>query len=268
MSKPPRSANGRPEIHFLVEGEGPFVTLVHGVGASLGSWDDIVPALAERFTVVRLDLRGHGRSDRIAGECTLEDLAADVRHVWDTLGIEKTYLAGFSLGGLIAQWLALSHPERIDKLAIISAVAGRTPEEREKVAERLALLKSAGISGISAAAEERWFTPAFRADHPERVRQVMAELLANDPQSYAAAYTVFATSDLADRLTEIRHPTLIITGENDVGSNTRMARMMHERIARSSLFILPGLRHNLLVEAPDRVRELLLGHFRAEAPLA
>jgi 3-oxoadipate enol-lactonase len=256
-----RSQDDRPHIHYQVEGAGPRVTLVHGVGADLHSWKEVAARLAPSFTVVRLDLRGHGHSGRIVGDCTLDDLVSDVRLVWDRLGIEKTHLAGFSLGGLIAQSLALSDPERIDRLAIISAVAERTPEEREKVVGRLALLKEQGIAAITAAAEERWFTAGFRAAHPDRVQRRMAELLANDPQSYAAAYTVFATSDLGDRLGEITHPTLVVTGEHDVGSNTRMARLMHERIAGSSLVILPGLRHSVLAEAPDAIADLLVEHF-------
>jgi len=249
-----------PFIHHIASGKGPTVTLVHGVGANLQSWDEVARLLEPHFTVVRLDLRGHGRSGRIT-TCTLDDLAADVRHVWDARGIGKSHLAGFSLGGLIAQSLALSDPERIDRLAILSAVAGRTDDERAKVVGRLKLLQDGGIAAVTAAAEERWFTAEFRAQHPQRVAQRMAELLANDPASYAAAYTVFASSDLGDRLGAIRHPTLIATGENDVGSNTRMARMMHERIKDSRLEILPRLRHSVLVEAPERIAELLLRHF-------
>ena len=256
---------GAPSIHYVVSGRGPAVTLVHGVGANLQSWDEVALRLEAHFTVVRMDLRGHGRSGAIAGACTLDDLAADVRHVWDDLGLARSHLAGFSLGGLIAQSLALSDAVRIGRLAILSAVAGRTEAERAKVVGRLKLLAEGGIAAVSAAAEERWFTPEFRATHPERVKQRMAELMANDPVSYAAAYTVFATSDLAHRLAEIRHPTLVATGENDVGSNTRMARMMHDRIAGSRLVILPGLRHSVLVEAPDAVAKLFNEHFAADA---
>jgi pimeloyl-ACP methyl ester carboxylesterase len=250
-----------PAIHHVAAGQGPFVTLVHGVGANLQSWDEVAQRLEPHFTVVRLDLRGHGQSGRIT-TCTLDDLASDVRRVWDARGIKKSHLVGFSLGGLIAQSLALSDPNRIDRLVILSAVAGRTAEERAKVVGRLKLLKEGGIPAVTAAAEERWFTAEFRARHPERVQQRMAELLANDVPSYAAAYTVFATSDLGDRLSEIRHPTLIATGEHDVGSNTRMAHMMHERINGSRLEILPGLRHSVLVEAPARIAELFIEHFR------
>jgi pimeloyl-ACP methyl ester carboxylesterase len=255
-----RSEISDPAIHHVASGAGPHVTLVHGVGANLQSWDEVTRRLEPHFTVVRLDLRGHGHSGRIV-DCTLDDLAADVRRVWDARGIRRSHLAGFSLGGLIAQSLALTDPDRIDRLAILSAVAGRTEEERAKVGGRLKLLREGGIAAVTAAAEERWFTSEFRAQHPERVQQRMSELLANDPTSYAAAYTVFATSDLGDRLGEIRHPTLIATGENDVGSNTRMARMMHERIKGSRLVILPRLRHSVLVEAPDTIADLLIDHF-------
>ncbi len=254
------TSSRQPAIHYAVSGQGPYVTLVHGVGANLQSWDETTKRLESRFTVVRLDLRGHGRSGRIV-DCTLDDLASDVRHVWDTLGIAKSHLAGFSLGGLIAQSLALTDANRIDRVVILSAVAGRTVEERGKVVGRLKLLKEGGIAAVTTAAEERWFTPEFRAKHPERIQQRMTELLANDAVSYAAAYTVFATSDLGDRLSEIRHPTLVATGENDVGSNTRMARMMHERIKGSRLVILPRLRHSVLVEVPDLIADLLIEHF-------
>jgi (E)-2-((N-methylformamido)methylene)succinate hydrolase len=260
-SKPTSAAFGQSVLHYVVSGKGPHVTLIHGVGANLQSWDEVAKCLEPHFTVVRLDLRGHGRSGRIVGTCTLDDLACGVRRVWDDLGLAKSHLAGFSLGGLIAQSLALSDAGRIDRLAILSAVAGRTDEERGKVVGRLKLLQEGGIAAVSAAAEERWFTAAFRAKYPERIARRMAELLANDPASYAAAYTVFATSDLGHRLAEIRHPTLIATGENDVGSNQRMARMMHAEIKNSRLEILPHLRHSVLVEAPDQIAELLITHF-------
>ena len=146
--------NSAPFINHVASGKGPCVTLVHGVGANLQSWDEVVRLLEPHFTVVRLDLRGHGKSGRIT-TCTLDDLASDVHRVWEARGINKTHLAGFSLGGLIAQSLALSDPDRIDRLAILSAVAGRTEDERSKVVGRLKLLKEGGIPAVTAAAEER-----------------------------------------------------------------------------------------------------------------
>ena len=125
------------------------------------SWDEIAPGLAQRFRVLRLDLRGHGRSGRIEGDCTLDDFVRDLLDVMDAAGVDKAHVVGFSLGGLIAQGIALSHPDRVDRLALISAVAGRTEEERAKVRARLEILRNEGIAAITAAAQERWFTPGF-----------------------------------------------------------------------------------------------------------
>jgi len=245
------------EIHYVSEGAGPPVTLVHGVGSNLGSWDPIAKRLAEKYRVVRLDLRGHGLSSRIE-TCSLDSFLDDVSLVLDTLGIERTHLAGFSLGGMIAQAFVLAHPERVDKLAFISAVAGRTPEERANVMSRARKVHAEGIASVVTAAEDRWFTEVFRKAHPEVVRERLEELKANDHRSYAAAYSVFAAGDIGDRLHAIRRPTLIVTGEYDVGSNTRMARFMHKAIPGSTLRILPGLKHSVLLEAPDTISQLLL----------
>ena len=118
------------------------------------------------------------------------------------------------------------------------------------------------------AAVERWFTPAFRAAHPELVDKRVRKVLANDPLGYAAAYRVFAMSEFADRLEYIAAPTLIVTGEHDPGSSVRMARLMRDRIPDSLIRVLPDLRHSLLVEAPGLVATLvddfLAGRLRSE----
>jgi pimeloyl-ACP methyl ester carboxylesterase len=93
-------------IHYVEEGSGSPVLLVHGVGANLRSWDEIAPVLARRHRVLRLDLRGHGQSGRIV-QCTLDDFVADVVAVLDAAGIPRVHLVGFSLGGMITQAAAL-----------------------------------------------------------------------------------------------------------------------------------------------------------------
>jgi pimeloyl-ACP methyl ester carboxylesterase len=98
--------------------------------------------------------------------------------------------------------------------------------------------------------------------NPDLVQRRMLQLQENHTVSYAAAYTVFSTSDLGDRLHAIRAPTLIATGEHDVGSNTRMARFMHAQIPGSRLAILPSLHHGVLVEAPDLVTRVVSDFLR------
>ncbi|HXA21895.1 MAG TPA: alpha/beta fold hydrolase [Acetobacteraceae bacterium] len=238
-------------------GEKPPVMLIHGVGADGTSWDQIAAALAPAFRVLRLDLRGHGQSGHIEGALTLDDLVRDVVDALNTCAVPAGHIVGFSLGGMIAQALALQHADRVQRLVLLSAVAGRTAEERERVQARLAILREQGIAAITGAAQDRWFTPEFIARNPDLVQRRMLQLRENHAPSYAAAYTVFSTSDLGDRLHAIRVPTLIATGEHDVGSNTRMARFMHAQIPGSRLEILPGLRHSILVEAPELVTRLV-----------
>ncbi len=244
-------------LRCTVEGSGPPLTLIHGVGASLEAWDGVAARLRDRYRVVRYDQRGHGRSEKVPGRYTVEDFSGDLCGLLDVLGIARTHVAGHSLGGLVAQSFALEHPERLDRLALVSAVAGRTADERKRVGERLAMVAS-GIAGDHFRASlDRWFTDEFRAANPKLLEEYAARNQANDPGCYAAAYRVLAETDLIDRLAQITAPTLVTTGEHDQGSNPRMARLMHERIAGSVLRILPVLRHSILVEAPDTVATLL-----------
>jgi len=246
------------ELNYRDEGTGQALLLIHGVGANLQSWDEVAPHLTPRFRVIRADLRGHGKSPLLREPYSLERFAADQIALLDRLGIETAHVVGFSLGGLIAQTLALDWPARVERLGLLSAVAGRTEEERAKVVSRLAVIREEGIVAVTGASRERWFTPEFAAAHPDRIAARIEELIANDKESYLEAYRVFGQSENAPRLHEIGHKTLVLTGENDVGSNTRMAHLMHDRIRNSRLKILPRLKHSILVEAPDEIGKILL----------
>jgi pimeloyl-ACP methyl ester carboxylesterase len=250
------------ETRYAVEGDGPPVLLIHGVGARLDNWDRVAVLLARHFKVVRYDLRGHGKSSKVSGPYSLEMFADDASALLDHLGIARAHIAGHSLGGMIAITFARKHPRRVDRLAVLSAAAGRTEEERRKVKERIALIAS-GIPGDHFKNSlSRWFTDEFRAANPALMDQYAARNRENDPACYAAAYTVLATGEVAPDLPHVKAPTLVFTGEHDLGSNPRMSRFIHEGIAGSELRILPRLRHSILIEAPDIVAGLLEPFFQ------
>lgn len=246
------------EIASRSEGAGAPLVLIHGVGGDSSNWDDIVPQLAPKFRVITVDLRGHGRSPPIRSACTVKDLARDVTQVMEALEVRSAHVAGFSLGGQVAQSIALEWPQRVEKLALVSTVAGRTDAERAGAASRLQLLKDEGLAAIAAANRDRWFTDDFQKRHPAKVELRVRQLMQTDAQSYLHAFTVFATTELAPRLGEIRAPTLIVTGEHDAAATPRMAQLMHKQIENSRLRILPGLRHSLLIESPGQVAGLLV----------
>jgi pimeloyl-ACP methyl ester carboxylesterase len=243
--------------NIVQTGSGPSLVLVHGLGGNLHSWDIISAAMEKRFTVLRYDLRGHGGSHNPPGPWQLDDFVDDLEEVLAGCSDDPVRLAGFSLGGLISQGYTLRHPAAVSKLVIISAVAGRTEAERQKVVERVRNLERGDLDTNIELALERWFSPHFREQHPDRVQARLEALKANDPGGYLNAYRVFGLGDLAQELHKIQCPTLVMTGEFDPGSNVRMAELMHQQIAGSKLEILPAVRHSVLVEAPQLVAQRL-----------
>ena len=245
------------KIAYRRGGRGPAVLLIHGVGGDAGNWDAIAARLRERFDVIAMDLRGHGASDLITGPLDAHDLARDAAHVLDQCGVGRCAVVGMSLGGTVAQALALDHPERVDRLAVIATVCGRTPEEQARARDRIAFLRQHGTAGIAEANRERWFTDAFRREHPEIVERRVEQVKACDAASYLHAFTVFCTTDFVDRLGDIRVPTLVIAGEHDLAATPRMAQLMAERMADAEAHVLPRMRHSLLIEAGEQVTGLL-----------
>lgn len=254
------------QMRYRLEGTGPVIVLVHGVGGSLEDWNRVATGLSEHHTVLRLDQRGHGQSDKLPGPYELEDFVEDLHDLVRQLGIARFDLAGFSLGGLVVQGFALAYPDMVDRLILLSTVAGRTEDERKRVLDRLDIVAN-GIPGQHFEnSVGRWFTEEFQKANPEIIAAYAKRSRENDPAAYAAAYRVLATYDLADRLSGIKTPTLIATAEHDIGSNPRMAKLMHDRIAGSKLHIFPGLRHSILTEAPQTVFEVMRDFLSSDRP--
>ncbi|QEL22251.1 alpha/beta fold hydrolase [Bosea sp. F3-2] len=244
-------------LNYRIEGQGEPLICIHGVGSYLEAWEGVVERLSDRFRILTFDLRGHGRSSKVRGRYEIDDFIGDVLALADHAGFETFNLAGFSLGGLIAQRLALTHQDRIRRLVLLATVAGRTEEERERVAARLAALQAGDRGSHYDASLSRWLTEGFQARNPELIAKLRQRNAENDPECYAAAYRVLAQTDFGGLLDQIRVPVLIATGEHDAGSNPRMALYMHERISASKLHILSGLRHSILTEAPEQVAGLM-----------
>ena len=256
---------GANAFHVRRSGTGDSIVLLHGVGADIETWDGVVAALGDGFDVLSLDQRGHGRSHKPSGPFVLEDFVEDLHGVLNALEFSTISLAGFSLGGLVAQAFALKYPERLNKLALISTVAGRTDEERARVLARAETLSQQGAGAHLSEAVTRWFTDGFIASRPDVLEWRRQKSLQNDPAAYAAAYRVLAESDLANEIHRITAPTLVMTGECDAGSTPRMAELLAARISRAECVILPELKHSVLLEAPDLIASEL-HRFLAASP--
>ena len=112
-------------LAYTVDGpaDAPVLVLSNSLGTDLGMWEPQVAALAERLRVVRYDSRGHGRSDAPGGEYSIDQLGRDLVAVLDALGVERAAVCGVSLGGLVAQWVAIHYPERVERAVFANTAA-------------------------------------------------------------------------------------------------------------------------------------------------
>lgn len=250
------------------DGKGKPVVLIHGLGMDRHMWKSQVDGLSQRYRVVTYDNIGHGETEKPTGPYNLSLFADQVCDVANKAGLDKFALVGFSLGGLIAQTFALTHPDRLGALVIMNAVYDRTPEERAAVIARADAIDVEGPNATVDAAIERWLTPEFRKARPEVEALVRKRVTTNDHEAYAAAYRVFAEADpeMSGRLGGIKCPTLVITAEHDKGSNPRMAKQMAAEIPNAKLAILPRLRHLAPMEGVEEMNAALLSFFAEAYP--
>ena len=248
------------DTSILIEGDGPPVILVHGMGLNLQMWDWQMPRLRDRFRVIRYDLLGHGDSDKPVKRYDMADLVDQLGRVMDADGLDRAAIVGFSLGGLIVRAFALAHPDRVTALAILNSAHARNETERAGMMERLALATREGHLATVEPAIRRWFTEDFIVRHPEIIDQVRRWMADNDSEVYPLVYRVLAEGDgpLARSITAIRCPTLVLACEDDAGNSPDMARRMAALIPDACAAIVPGLKHMGLVEKPEAISDILV----------
>ena len=247
--------------HFHIDGEGPAVVLVHGVGLDLDMWAAQAAALARHYTVIRYDMLGHGGSAKPPGKLRLSSYITQLEMVHRYFRLGRSVVVGFSMGALVGRAFAFAHPERLAGLALLNGVYDRTPAELDAIRARLQLAETDGPEALIEAALARWLSPEFRAAAPDAVAAIEDRLRANDRHGFLAAYRVFIEADeaAAGPLTALSCPALVITGEKDQGSTSAMAAAMAAAIPDAELHVLPGLAHLAPIEGADAVNALLLG---------
>jgi 3-oxoadipate enol-lactonase len=260
------SANGI-STQYLLEGPpgAPVVAFSHSLAANLHLWDAQAAALAGRYRVLRYDIRGHGGSDVPVPPYTLEQMADDLHGLLQALGITETHFVGLSMGGLIGMTLALRFPLAVQSLVLADTTACYGPRMTPMWDDRIRVAEAQGIEPLLDRTMEAWFTPPFRAQHPEVIDRIRAMLRPTDVRGYVGAIRAIGYVDLREAIGAIRCPTLILVGEDDKGTDITMANTMHDRIAGSELAVLPKAAHCSCVEAADAFTRALLGFLQKVA---
>lgn len=238
-------------------GDGPPLLLVQGLGYGRWGWQPIVPLLARRHRVLVFDNRGIGDSDKPPGPYTAAEMAGDALAVLDAAGVASAHVLGASLGGAVAQELALRHAERLEKLVLVATMSGMT-NMHPIPAPTLRLMAEAPTLD-PADALRRFIENALEPEpDPALVEQLVELRTANppDPAGWAAQAGIWSSFDVWDELPSIGLPTLVVQGEGDVVVDPRNAALLAERIPGARLELVPG-GHLFLWNRPDEFAELV-----------
>jgi 3-oxoadipate enol-lactonase len=228
----------------------PVLVLANSLAATLEMWDAQVPALTDRFRVLRYDHPGHGYSGvgQIDG---IESLARGVIELLDGLELDRASFCGVSIGGAVGMRLALDAPTRFDRLVLACTSARFGPPEFWQ--ERADLVRAEGVAAVADVVLERWFTPDY-AD-VQRFREMF---LATDAVAYAQCCEAIRDWDARDALHAVRSPTLVISAADDPSTPPEHQALIAEAIPGARLETIPGARHLANAEFPDAFNELVL----------
>jgi 3-oxoadipate enol-lactonase len=244
-------------LRYELSGKGDrTLVLVHEMGGSLDSWDEVAPRFAASRRVLRYDTRGAGLSQKIRGELGIDTMADDIAALLDALGIKgKVALAGIAVGGAIALHFAARYPERASAVVVGSPATGVAAERRVKALERVAQIEASGMTFAVEDSMLNGYAPELR-DDLKRFERFRARWLGNDPLSYATIWRMLASTEMQDELAALRCPVLVIGGSLD--------RVRPPALAEATAKAIPGARyielrtgHYMAVQTPDLIAECI-----------
>ncbi len=251
---------------YSVEGEGPPLFLIHGIGAARNTWRKALPILTPHFTVVTYDLRGHGESPMPQQPFGLDELVAYLEAVRERTGFERAHFAGHSLGGMIGPAYARAFPDRVLSLALLSTAAFRTEDDSAKVKGVVQAMRAQSVPEILATLASRWFTDAFIAASPEVVQGRMDQVVGTDAEIFLNVFDIYASTEMAPWLHEIAAPALVLTGENDGGCPPRLNEQITRAMPSAALVVLPEVKHSIMLECGDVVAQHMLSFIKGLTP--
>jgi 3-oxoadipate enol-lactonase len=244
-------------LNYVIEGEGPWVTLAHSLASDLSLLQAQAELLAKHYKVLRIDLRGHGKSPAPQPPYSMVDLAADVQALFEKLGIKATEWLGVSLGGMIGMVHALSYPGVITRMVLADTTSGYPQEAFGSWRDRIGIAKERGTAALADGTLSRWFTPEFRERSPE-VAATWTKAIASTPTNgFVGCCQAIIGYNIAADISNIRVPTLVIVGEEDEATPPVMARALANGIPGAKFAVIPSAAHQANIEQPAQFNALV-----------
>ena len=245
------------QLFFRDEGprDAPAVVLLHSLATHGELWALQQSVWSACFRVLSIDLPGHGRSSHVRGDDSLEDMAAQVLGTLDSRGVARASFVGVSLGGMVAQAIALNRPDRVESL-VLAHCGARTEDAVKKIwDQRIKQVEDEGMSAQVQSTLARWVPREFATSSPMTLQWV-AEIIRHTPiEGYVSAIRAIQALDHLDRIHLIKVPTLVVAGDEDIAVTPGMASTLAHGIAGSELMILEGAGHLGNVQTPHLFSE-------------
>lgn len=250
------------DMYYEVHGKGEPLLLIMGLGSDLTSWILQIPDFSKKYQVIAFDNRGVGRTDAPDMPYSIAMMADDTIGLLDALGIERAHILGLSMGGMIAQELALKYPRRVKRLVLAATAAGPYAWGMHLLGSMLRLAQEGVAPETLTSLRVSWlFTDKF-FENPALVRTVIDTMLANPhPQpvhAYARQFAAANEHDTRRRIGQITAPTLVIVGRKDILLPVKMSEELAAGIPSSELVVLEGGGHGFLVEIAGKFNQAVM----------
>jgi 3-oxoadipate enol-lactonase len=244
--------------------QAPVVVLSCSLGTDRSMWNPQIPALSERFRVLRYDLRGHGSSPAPPGPYAISDLGEDLLALLDELEIERATLCGVSIGAMTSIWAGAHAPDRVRRLVLCCTSARFSPEAADVYRARARTVREHGVDVVADGALERWFTPGFREANPDLMSQIRRGLTSTSSEGYAGCCDALAAMDLRRDLGAINAPALVIAATDDPATPPEHGRLIADGIRGARFELIAGAAHLASIEKAEQVTQLILGFIDAD----
>ena len=239
---------------------GQVVCFTHSLSSDGGMWaEQMVPLLAAGYRVLRLDMRGHGGSDPVAGDYTMAALADDVATSLDFLGIDKVQYIGLSIGGMLGQAFAIAHGKRLISTMLCATAPQTPPGAAGAWGPRIETVQKAhSLEPLADGTMERWFTETWKPKHPARWKQLRSTVAGTTPAGYLGCAAAILNFDFVPKLPSLKVPALVICGSEDQGTPPAGNKKIAELIPGARYEEIPATRHFPNVERPDVFNRLMM----------
>lgn len=247
-------------LYYEIHGEGDPVVLICGLGSQLQSWATQVPIYSKHFKVIVFDNRGSGKSDKPEQGYLTSDMADDTAALMEHLEIESAHIVGKSMGGMIAQWLAINYPDKVKKLILACSSASRDEVGNEILRMGREIATKVGTKAVWLMSLYLGYNREYIEENLGNIKEIMSTL-PEDPdvlKGYIGQSYACQGHNAVDLLNQISSETLVILGETDLIASPKRSKVLADLIPNSELKVFPGVGHGFWREKQQEVDDLVL----------